>query len=269
MFSDRQGYRNMIEDKEVADNEIQSVWSFWKTIGITFFIITVGNFFLQFLVMGANLIPAFFQNGHFSFNSSTFKDTMGEVVQKSFVISESILVSDFVSVLVILYFVRKKNREQMKSYLGFNPVRVIPFVIWQAIMVAAFFGMNYIVSQTSIEEPDFMKFMRDILKTDSVAGLVLMLMALVVAAPLFEELLFRGFMYTGMIRSRAGIIGAIIIPSIMWALVHVQYEWLWISMIFFMGILFTLARHMSGSIYTVIGMHAVNNFLSFIDILRS
>jgi membrane protease YdiL (CAAX protease family) len=194
---------------------------------------------------------------------------MVQLTQKSSVIAETILVSGFVSVLMILYFVGMKNRANMKGYLGFNPVKPVPFMIWQAIMVAFFYGMNYVVSQTSVEEPDFMKFMRDILKTESLSGLVLMLMALVVAAPLFEELMFRGFMYTGLKHSRAGIPGAIIIPSILWSMVHVQYEWIWILMIFFMGVIFTLARYMTGSIYTVIAMHAVNNFLSFVDVIRS
>ena len=254
---------------ETMGTENYPVWSFWKTIGISLLIIVAGNFLLQFLVIGVHLIPDTVQNGQISLSHLNFKQSIGSMMQKSSVVAETILVSDFISVIFILYFVAIKSRPDMKDYLGFNPVKPAPFLIWQIIMVAFFYGMNYVVSQTSLEEPDFMKFMRDILKTESIGGLTLMLMALVVAAPLFEELMFRGFMYKGILRSRAGVLGAIIIPSILWSLVHVQYEWVWIVMIFFMGALFTLARYLTGSIYTVIAMHAINNFLSFVDVIKN
>jgi len=256
------------EDNEAANQRIFPVWSFWKTLAISAFILVIGNVLVQVLVLAIHMATEMYKIQNFSLDLRVLQAYAGNLFQKSSAVSQTILISDLFSVLLIIYFVRRKTPLNMKGYLGFNPVKPLPFMMWQVIMVAFFFGMNYIVSQTSVEEPEFMKFMRDMLATESLAALIMMLLALVGAAPLFEEMLFRGFMYTGMLYSSLGIIGAICIPSLFWSLIHVQYEWIWIAMIFFTGIMFTLARHLTGSIYTVIAMHAINNFLSFVDILK-
>ncbi len=64
----------------------------------------------------------------------------------------------------------------------------------------------------------------------------LLAIALVVAAPLAEEIVFRGFMYRGLAASRLGVAGAILVPSAIWAAIHVQYE------AFFLVQIFLLAR---------------------------
>jgi membrane protease YdiL (CAAX protease family) len=46
--------------------------------------------------------------------------------------------------------------------------------------------------------------------------------ALVIAAPLTEEIVFRGFMFRGLQASRVGPVGAVILPSAIWALMHLQ-----------------------------------------------
>ncbi|MDH4262209.1 MAG: CPBP family intramembrane metalloprotease [Spirochaetia bacterium] len=257
-------------EKKLEENleNFGPVWSFWKTMGISLLIIVVGNVFVQFLIIVIHLLVNFVSLNHLPSSFSVIQKYTGELFQKSYVISESILISDFFSLLMILYFVSKKNKINMIGYLGFNNARPVSFIVWQIVMIAFFYGTNFIASQTSIEEPEFMRMMRDMLRMDSFGSLALMLAAVVVAAPLFEEIMFRGFMYTGILKSRLGIFGAILIPSIIWSLIHAQYEIIWIVMIFFTGLMFTLARYQTGSIYTVIAMHAVNNFLSFVDVIQ-
>ena len=54
--------------------------------------------------------------------------------------------------------------------------------------------------------------------------LPLLILAVVVAAPVREEVLFRGFLFKGIAASRWGPIAAILISSTIWALIHVQYD---------------------------------------------
>ena len=49
-----------------------------------------------------------------------------------------------------------------------------------------------------------------------------LLFAFVVLAPVGEETLFRGFLYKGIAASRAGPIGAIMVSSLVFALLHVN-----------------------------------------------
>lgn len=89
--------------------------------------------------------------------------------------------------------------------------------------------------------------------------------ALVVAAPLAEEIVFRGFMYRGLAASRVGVAGAILIPSAIWSAMHVQYETFFIVQIFILGVVFGWLRWKSGSTWLTIVLHAIINFTSLLQ----
>ncbi len=93
----------------------------------------------------------------------------------------------------------------------------------------------------------------------------LLTIALVVAAPLTEEIVFRGFMYRGLAASRVGEAGAILIPSAIWASLHIQYEVFFITQIFLLGTVFGVLRWRSGSTWLTIGLHAVVNLSSLLQ----
>jgi membrane protease YdiL (CAAX protease family) len=89
--------------------------------------------------------------------------------------------------------------------------------------------------------------------------------ALVVAAPLAEEIVFRGFMFRGLAVSRVGIAGAILIPSAIWSAIHVQYETFFIVQIFILGAVFGWLRWKSGSTSLTIVLHAIINFTALLQ----
>jgi len=41
---------------------------------------------------------------------------------------------------------------------------------------------------------------------------------------LFEELFFRGFLFRGLSSSFMGPVGAVLVTSALWALIHTQYD---------------------------------------------
>jgi uncharacterized protein len=94
----------------------------------------------------------------------------------------------------------------------------------------------------------------------------LLLAALTIAAPVFEEVLFRGFMFHGIQQSRLGNIGAILITSLVWSAIHLQYDVSHVAIIFGAGILFGIARASSNSLYLLIGLHALMNVIATIEL---
>jgi hypothetical protein len=90
-----------------------------------------------------------------------------------------------------------------------------------------------------------------------------------VAAPLYEETLFRGFMFRGIRQSPLGAPGAILITALGWALIHVQYDAFTIAQIFAGGILFGIARLKTGSIYPTLAMHSLWNLIATIEVAVS
>src|SRR5438477_379116 len=55
-------------------------------------------------------------------------------------------------------------------------------------------------------------------------SLVLCFLAVVIVAPISEEVAFRGFLFRGLSASWLGASGAIIATSAAWAAMHVQYD---------------------------------------------
>jgi uncharacterized protein len=110
-------------------------------------------------------------------------------------------------------------------------------------------------------------FVRDLYLTARESGtLWLLAIALVVAAPLAEELVFRGFMFRGLAASGVGLAGAILIPSVVWAVMHIQYSAFYIAHIFVIGLLLGWLRARSGSTTLTLILHAMINLASLVQI---
>jgi membrane protease YdiL (CAAX protease family) len=86
--------------------------------------------------------------------------------------------------------------------------------------------------------------------------------ALVIAAPLFEETLFRGFLLKGFTLSFMGPIGAVVVTSGVWAALHVQYDAFDMATVFCSGLLFGTARLVTGSLLVPLALHAATNLLA-------
>jgi uncharacterized protein len=103
-------------------------------------------------------------------------------------------------------------------------------------------------------------FMGDVLKSAQADGaLWLLVIAFCVAAPISEELFARGFLYRGWSESRLGPRGAILLSSIAWTSLHLQYDWFFFGEVFSIGLLFGYIRYRSGSTWLTILLHGLNN----------
>jgi len=103
-------------------------------------------------------------------------------------------------------------------------------------------------------------FMEDIL---SGAGWLLMFVATVIFASFFEEVLFRGFIFVGLLRSKLGVAGAIALTSLVWALLHLQYDLFVMFTICVMGIVMGVTRYKTGSLWSTIIVHSLWNAMAF------
>jgi uncharacterized protein len=90
--------------------------------------------------------------------------------------------------------------------------------------------------------------------------LFLMVMpAVVLGAPLAEELVFRGQLFAALAQSRLGVLGATLLTSGLWALLHVTEPWFSVAMIFVMGLALSALLLRFGSLWVTIVCHAVWN----------
>jgi len=90
---------------------------------------------------------------------------------------------------------------------------------------------------------------------------------LVVTAPLTEEICFRGFIYRGFAASRLGTVGAVILSSLIFAGIHVQYDLITLAGVLVTALLLGTMRAISGSTLLTIAMHALNNAVVLVEML--
>jgi membrane protease YdiL (CAAX protease family) len=108
-------------------------------------------------------------------------------------------------------------------------------------------------------------FMTDLLKSGRDKGAaVLMLFAFSVAAPMSEEVLARGFLFRGWSASFLRVPGAIILSSLVWTAVHLQYDLYFLAEVFSIGLWFGYMRHRAGSLWLTILLHGVNNMTAVV-----
>jgi membrane protease YdiL (CAAX protease family) len=86
-----------------------------------------------------------------------------------------------------------------------------------------------------------------------------LLIAIVVGAPLAEEIMFRGFLFRGWAQKPRQVWPAIVVISLLWAAMHTQYDWFGIGQIFIIGLVLGWIRWRSGSTLLVILLHGMVN----------
>ncbi len=89
--------------------------------------------------------------------------------------------------------------------------------------------------------------------------LTAMLVAAIIVAPAGEEIMFRGFLFRGWVRSQRTVWPAIVVISALWASLHVQYDWIGIAQIFIVGLFLGWMRWRSGSTLLTFLLHALFN----------
>ena len=89
----------------------------------------------------------------------------------------------------------------------------------------------------------------------------------VVVLPVFEELLFRGALFSALFRGW-GLKVAIAVPSVIWGLGHLQYEAWYMVSIAGAGVVLAMIRWKSGSLYLPLALHvAFNLFVALTGVL--
>jgi uncharacterized protein len=151
-----------------------------------------------------------------------------------------------------------------RDYLALVPPRRGELVAGVACLAALLVGFDLLTLLLSRDVvPGFMR--EAYLSARNTGSLALFFIAVVIVAPVSEEIAFRGFLFRGLAASWLGVSGAMILTSAAWAAMHVQYDAFTLAQIFFIGLLLGWIRWASGSTLLTIVLHMLANLTACIQ----
>lgn len=137
----------------------------------------------------------------------------------------------------------------------------IPVVLFAAVVTnVVFFSLVGGADEAAAGDVAIEELARDV----STLAAVAIFLGVVVAAPLWEEAVFRGVLYSAL-RERMALEWVCLITAAMFAVVHLTP--LLMPYLFVMGIALALLRAFHGNLWAPLIMHATVNFLASITVL--
>ncbi|PID46765.1 MAG: hypothetical protein CSB47_02265 [Proteobacteria bacterium] len=185
--------------------------------------------------------------------------TVQSLLYDARVLSYVEIVSGTFATLFVILVVHLKNLSPTQ-YLGIAPFRSRDLINWLVVLIAFTLLLALVSWLISHNQTDFMQRI-----WDSADNVPLLLIGVVVFAPIFEETLFRGFIFSGIRQSYLGTGPAIAFSAASWAMIHTQYGAFDIFSIFILGIILSMARIASGSLLVPIILHGVFNLFAIFE----
>jgi uncharacterized protein len=232
------------------------IWKFWGTL-------LWGLFISAAMLLGQIAVFAYFvlrQQGPIDITAAIV-----QVASNGFAISLSVIL-ELPAILAALWVAIRLSRTPFVDYLalrGFSWTNVLIGVVAFVALLLGWEGLSLLIGHDS--SPGFMG---EILKTASAGGaLWLLVIAFAVVAPLSEELLVRGFLYRGWSETALRPAGAILLSSLVWTAMHVQYDLDWFPFceVFSIGLLLGYLRYRSNSIWLTVMLHGLNNLAAVVQ----
>lgn len=239
----------------LEENNYFAIWGFTGTLVWT----TVIAF--SFILIQIAVMIIFIQFEYADTAPAKIEKIMAEIQNNGLFLSIATIATFIGCSSIIMGIVKLKKGSNIQHYLGLNLVNRASARYWFLIFIGLMCVSELLTY--SLGKPLVPEFVTTLYSsTDS---LFLLWIAIVIAAPIFEELFFRGFIITGLSSTFMGPIGAIVLSSIAWSAIHIQYDLYLITTIFVFGLLLGYVRLKTNSVLLTIGLHSFMNLASMIE----
>jgi membrane protease YdiL (CAAX protease family) len=249
-------YGNEITTPGPREDAPARFWGPWATVGFGLVILII-SMIVQVIITVIFFVAELAPMSREDLDLFDYTELLNRI-DLGLMLSLSIILSAVVCLGLVYVFIKAKRGTSFRKYIGFRRISGKAVLAVLGVMIAFLVLsalVNYVLGVP--EETDVM--------TEAYVASIwpaLFWIAVILFGPLFEEVFFRGFLYEGFRNSRLGVIGAILLTSLAWALSHVQYGYFEIATIFVLGIILGIARYKTGSIWAPLIMHVFNNGLS-------
>lgn len=228
-------------------------WGFWATLGFSLLVLLLYGLATVLAVMLQVFLGDWFGRTQDPSN----------LVADGLLVCISSIVGGLAGLAAVAGLARLCGPGVLQDYLALRLVSWKTFLVWLGLTVVAL--LLYHLFAWIAEPQNVASYYLQIYR--GTPNPLLFWLAIVVVAPLFEEVFFRGFMYRGLATSRLGVPGAIAITSLVWAVIHAQYQPLLMGVVFLLGLFFGIARARTGSVLLTAGLHMAFNAVAVIEIM--
>ena len=179
------------------------------------------------------------------------------------VVSYSIIIGCVLLSIISALIIRLRGGN-LKRYLALKPFSLAAGIGMIGLLLIFMVGsqvLTYIFDQSPLDFVDPLYH--------SVSSVWLLIFAMVIVAPIYEELIFRGLLWSsiaeqfpsnsGSDMKGSGAIIASVVTSLIFAVIHLQYGIYEISTIVILALIFCYARVKSGSLILPMLLHIINN----------
>jgi membrane protease YdiL (CAAX protease family) len=244
-------------NSEIEDTRTEKkVWGFWATVGWGILVMFVSGV-TQVVIGVIFVITKLVTEEEAALTELDYSEWL-DTIDLGLLLSLSTIISAIVCVGLIFIIIKVRRGVTIADYLGFKSIGTGTVLVMLVIPVA--YILLTILVNMGLNRPTESDIMVQAYATS--VWPVLFWVAVVVFGPFFEEVLFRGFLFEGFRQSRIGIVGTIILTSLVWAGFHLQYGLFEIASIFVLGVIFGIVRYKTGSLWAPMIMHAFNNLLA-------
>ena len=237
--------------------EIPNAWGLGATLGYSAICLVV-FIAVQVVALAVVMVVGMANTGVPNLNGHAVSQNVGLLTSTS-------VISAVVVSLPFLVFITSTRAKPVSEYLGLKRPRLLQTVVHVAVYLAFLLALD--TGKSWLDWNVVPPFMTDVVRT--AGSLPLLILAVVVAAPVFEELFFRGFMFRGIADSSLGTLAAIAITATVFAAIHVQYDIIGIAEVFLMGLWLAGVRAMTGSTTLTILLHAAGNLLAVVQTIKA
>jgi uncharacterized protein len=159
-------------------------------------------------------------------------------------------------IVAVLAFAHWRGGQAWRDLVAWRPLRIAISDRWVLTIIVA--AMLYgFAAQLLVGQIDTKSHLSVRIPADATTSLIFVILAIVVA-PVTEELLFRGWIYTSL-RHRFGLWTALVATSVVFALAHYDDTHLYALAVFPVGLALGGLRERTGSIKASILLHAFYN----------
>lgn len=189
-----------------------------------------------------------------------------QLSRDGFLLALATIFGSVVGAGLCVFFAWLRKGPSVRDYLGLRWPAQRAAIFWFLAVLALATAGDLITTQL-LHRPLVPEVMVDLYRNAGVRPLLWI--AIIAAAPLFEEFVFRGFLFTGLLgvnHSWRRELGVVLATSGLWALIHLQYDAWGMANIFCGGILLGYARLRTGSLLLCLLMHATINLLATVEV---